>query len=62
MMAETKPMYDECAYELGCKARADNQSLDACTYPDGHLADSWKAGWHDMNRTLQEQNQASKGH
>ena len=55
----TKPMYDPMAYELGCKARIDNQPLDTCTYADKHLIASWEAGWRDMNQTLNQKKQAS---
>lgn len=44
--------YVRIAYELGCRARKDNVSLDACTYSDPHMVESWEAGWRDMNKTI----------
>ena len=51
----TKPMYNPEAYELGCIARKNNQPTAVCEYPEGHLKESWIAGWYDMNQTLDQE-------
>lgn len=55
----TVPKYDPMAYTLGCNARTRNESLDTCPYPpDFRLAESWDAGWRDVNKAIREKAKA----
>lgn len=49
---ESRPDYNKGAFEDGERARIDGHGLDACPNGGAWFVESWRAGWMDMDSSI----------